>query len=551
MSNAEKILIVISIIGAISLIFQGIHLLTILMPRFLSARARFWRFLSDVVKIRYFKRAAIGSRIEQTVNQTAFRLKADLPPDWIKRAKIKWIRNNKMAEFGEGKLVLRVRPQKDQDLNLMNALYSYYAGAIFPNTKAVLPQDITCGVSLAITRVALEEEHPFLLEEFDEHFLNNTKITDQQTIDCFADCVRLNDFGFLMGPFIREVDQAASTSRFGERRDQIPLLIKPMLNHMLNFQNVNLNLPESAWFFNGPSTSYGFSLVSRPPHTRPPVDTYVQRAQDLLSKGVKRFYVIGRKEEAAFVKSVIKSINSIRELRLVELFRLNKDYRGQGRGLGALFVVDEVLMKLNPNLRWPSAADSLRSQVPDGTSAIEADVEFTENVDSLQHLVEQLIISQSDYDNQWIFLGEIGNKLRQEIPDFMPQSYGGHNLHSILKRMESLEFDQRGLGPAKSVYVRIRKENISDMTMIEDDPLEPDEQTLVEKLLMIIDTNKKPDTGWIFLGRVGKLLKQSYPNIIYERYGSSSFKAFLEKRPEFEVKKLGEASEAIYVRKRE
>ena len=307
---------------------------------------------------------------------------------------------------------------------------------------------------IAITRAGLEESHPYLLKEFDTVFLNATDAGNQAIRDHFGDCVRLNEYGLLMGPFLREVAYAASRSRFSSERALLAETIKAIMAHMLAFQQPLFHIPEAAWSYQGPCSSYAFILVSKPPDIRPGIEAYLRRAQGAVQKGIERLYVIGRYEERDFVHTVTKAFLSIRELKGLEIFPLVRDYRGDPSGVGALLGLDQLLAKLTQR-----PVDSMAIQVA-GTST-DGELEPVDESKKLeiaaQHdlakITEDLIVQLSDYNGAWISLAEFGGALRSQVPEFTPQRYGGRNLVSVLKKLESLEFDERGAGPAKAVYV--------------------------------------------------------------------------------------------------
>jgi len=171
------------------------------------------------------------------------------------------------------------------------------------------------------------------------------------------------------------------------------------------------------------------------------------------------------------------------------------------------------------------------------------------SMESLASAVEQLVVSLSDYDAQWIPLAQLGHLLRQELPGFTPQRYGGRNLLSVLRQLESLEFEERGLGPAKAVYVRIRR---GSPTVEEGQPAEggphPTEEEVLEQLTNTVSEAHAPD-GWLFLGTLGHCLKREFPNLDYHYFGADSLLSYLTRLPQFEIEQRGEGAGAShYVR---
>jgi len=545
MHTLEILLLVLAIFGGVDLADRGARVLVTLFPRLLTVQSKIWRLLADSFTIPVFRRKAIATRVEEVLNQTAFHLQQFLPKGWVKRAKVRWVRNSQTAQLMDGTIVLRVRPGPNPDHNLMQTLWIYFHSALFPNTRDILPDDLVSGVALAITRAGLEESHPYMLREFDDAFLGLIAGGKQAILNHFGDSVRLNDYGLLMGPFLREVDQAATDSRFTPERAKLPEIVDAIIAHMLSFQPfLRRNKPEDDWSHQGPCSSYGFLLVSKPPEIRPGIEAYVKRAQDKLRKGINRLYVIGRYEEREFLWRVTNALLSIRELKGVELFPLFRDYRGEPSGVGALLANDQLLAKLNLSQRpiesFPSqfAVSHLDDVLePVAESGALDDVAQRD----LAKITEDLIVQLSDYEGAWISLAEFGNELRKQIPGFSPQKYGGRNLISVLRRLSSLEIDERGAGPAKSVFVRMRGANTLQHSAADDHKI------AYARIEAIVRKHAHED-GWIFLGQLGHLLRIEFAEFEYAKFGASSFHEFMSGIPALEIEERGEGHSKTYVR---
>ena len=107
-----------------------------------------------------------------------------------------------------------------------------------------------------------------------------------------------------------------------------------------NTRTARTTIPPEGWYRVGPATSYAFLLVARPDHqgARP----YINRAQDRLTQNIERLYVMGAKEQEPFARYVISEIAKLPNYQLVEIFNVNKDYRGSQGGVGALFVISQT-----------------------------------------------------------------------------------------------------------------------------------------------------------------------------------------------------------------
>jgi hypothetical protein len=547
MSSLELLLLVLAIFGGIDLAGKGVGLTLTAFPKLLSAQSQAWKLMADSVAIPVFRRKAVATRVEEVLNQTAFHLQQFLPPGWIKRARVRWVRNSQAAQLKDGTIVLRIRPAANPDHNLMQTMWNYFNGALFPNTRDILPDDFLSGISLAVTRAGLEESHPYLIKEFDEVFLRLVADDKQEVRDFFGDCVRLNEYGLLMGPFLREMDFVANNARFHSERVKLPEMVREILVHMLGFQPfLRKNKPEADWSYQGGCSSYGFLLVSRPPELRPGVDAYVKRAREKLYRGVKRLYVIGRYEERDFVWQVTSALLSIRELKGLEVFSLFRDYRGEAGGVGALLGVDQILAKLKLSQRSLEslAIPQIEAKIPNVSEGPDK-VEELESAElrELEKIADDLIVQLSDYEGAWISLAEFGGELRKQMPGFTPQRYGGRNLVSVLRKLNSLEFDERGAGLGKAVFVRMR----SATHAAAQHALAAELAILQSKIVSIMKYHAHGD-GWIFLGQLGHLLKSELPEFDYARFGASSFHELICKIPLVEVEERGEGHSKTYVR---
>jgi len=548
MNSTEFFLFVLAIFGGLDLASRGFAILVNAIPRLLSFKSRAWNFIADSYSIPTFRRRAIATRVEEVLNQTAFNLQQHLPKGWVKRARIRWVRAADSPKLQSGDVVLRVRPDADPDRNLMRSLWLYFCGVIFPDVRDIVPGDVVGAVALAITRAGLENNHPYLVKEFDEQFLPAVTSGRQSMVDCFADCVRLNDFGLLMGPFVREVDYAAANSRFGAQRPMLSDAVSGILAHMLAFQPLlRLKKPAEEWSYLGPCAAYGFLLVSKPPVIRPGVEAYVRRARAVVEKGVRRIYVIGRREERDFVLAVVTALLEIRELKGLELFPLFRDYRGEPNGVGALVGVDQLLLQLKPSQR---ALGPLESPLEDAEFEPPAAAEdgapaLSEHAQrDLSKIAEDLIIQLSDYEGAWISLAEFGAALRGQIPEFTPQRYGGRNLYAVLRKLDTLEFDERGSGPAKQPWVRLRNGADSQPRSISD------AENVVRTKIAELVNRHGDEKGWIFLGNLGHFLRREMPEFEASTFGASSFHEFVARIPLLEVEERAEGHSKTYVRRK-
>lgn len=532
-----------AILGALDLAGRGTHWLSVWFPRLLTLQSKAWRTLADSVAIPVVRRRAIATGIEEVVNRAVFTLQHHLPKGWIKRVRIQWVRNAKAAQFREGDIIIRIKPNPNPDTNLLQSLYTYFYSMLFPNCRDLLPEVVISGIALAITRGSIEHSHAYLLAEFDNHFVQTVGGNRPGVLEHFADCVRLNDYGFLMGPFVRELDYAASSARFSFERDAIPGMTEEIATHMLGFQPlIRINKPESEWYYEGACTAYGVLLVSKPREIRPGLDAYVKRGQLCVARGINRLYVIGRYEERDFVYAVLDALLTIRQLKGVEVFPLVRDYRGEPNGVGALLGLDQVLAKLHLTQRLLDRHELGPSEGLPHELQLEHAPSDTASVGTpeISKIVEDLIVGMAYYEGAWIPLAAFGAALRRKLPGFMPQRYGGETLTSVLRQLDRVEFDDRGGG---SVYVRLRQHTQGDAHALQASGSNGVNARIVE----VVRRHAHGD-GWIFLGQLGHFLKHELPDFHHRNFGASSLGEFISAIPELETEKRGEGNLHTYVR---
>lgn len=454
MDNLEILLLILAIFGGFDLASRGVQTILNIFPFLLKSQSKGWKYVSEFSNINYLRRKAISSRTEEVLNITAHHLQSFLPNTWIKRARVKWVRNPQKYDFNDNMIVLRIRPEINQDSNLMQSLWMYFYGILFPDTRDVIPDKIISAIALAVARAGIEKEFPHLLTEFDKNYVLSiaNKEENLQIGNNFADYVRLNDIGFLMGPFIREVDSLAKQIRFSSNKNEVSTAIGSITKHMLTFQPLmRSNMPEENWNYKNDHISYGLILVSKPPEIRPNIDAYIQRVKLKIENGIQNIYILGRHDERDFVNDVIKEVLRIRELKGIEFFTLFKDYRCDLGGYAALLGPDPLLKKLNLSLHQTTLYDSSLSEEIN-MQKIEQD-----NILELAEIINDIIEQLSDYDKAWVRLADVGNNLRMKIPKFAPKNYGSKNLLSLLKRIDRLEFNEDKIeGKASVYYVRCK-----------------------------------------------------------------------------------------------
>ncbi|MBL0056583.1 MAG: hypothetical protein IPP31_10410 [Chitinophagaceae bacterium] len=239
------------------------------------------------------------------LNQTVNELRNELPKGWITRASIKWVGKTLPPDFKDKQLIMRIRPTDNNDYNYLNAIYYFFSNSLFPESCAILPASIKESSSLYMVKRTIDDKQPYLTENFKKHFLSTISKNEPAVAGYYGDYLRIDEYGFFSSAFLREVDTLANSLEFSKERQNIESEINNILNHLIKFEKLNkLNIVmgNDEWYKILNATSYGFILVAKPEEKRlAEVEPYVKRAKQKLRLGIKRLYVLGCREDKAFL----------------------------------------------------------------------------------------------------------------------------------------------------------------------------------------------------------------------------------------------------------
>lgn len=343
------------VVGALALVLGFLKILFEIVPQLGRLKNSTWKYIAGKLRSRKLIKNAIASDIETHVNEVVADLQNELPAGWIRKAQIEWVTEVNDSDLEEGEMILRVRPLENQDQNFLTGVYAFFSRALFPRTKEVIPANVRKAAVLRIAHRTISEKKPFLTQSFEDSFLESAVRDDASVAIYLGRYDRLDQRGFFTGSFLREIHEIATKARFQELRSRMNQEIDEILNHVEGFishlegpsQNESnrtsrTTIPPGGWYRVGPATSYAFLLVARPDHFG--VTPYVNRARERIKQNIERLYVMGAKEQEPFARYVISEIAKLPNYQLVEIFNVNRDYRGTQGGVGALFVISQTAL---------------------------------------------------------------------------------------------------------------------------------------------------------------------------------------------------------------
>ena len=326
---------ILTAIGGIVLVLAFIQSLFWLISKLTNLKSVILGFVSQRIKHKKLEKLAIKSKIEDAINDTVSDLIDELPKGWINKVSIVWVREKSASTIEDNEIILRIKPLESQDFNLVNGVYFFFTQSLFPTTKEVIPNNIQKAAALQFSKRTISNKHPYLIPKFEQEILDEEVLIDSTILNYYSNYDQLDYQGYFSGVLLREVSDVAKKSRYTQIRNQMEEEIESILDHLIDFQNQYGTFHDD-WCRFGPVNSYALMLVAKPSHKS--VSPYVTRAKERINQGIDRLYVLGCNQERRFVRKVIDSIMKIPEYKLVEMYSLHRDYRGEDNGIGALLI---------------------------------------------------------------------------------------------------------------------------------------------------------------------------------------------------------------------
>lgn len=333
-------LIILAIIGGFYIIERVIKFLGNLFPVIDAFKSKITIPLAKKWKFRRLVREAITSDIKGNVNTIVRKIQKELPNGWTDEMDIEWVENESKEDFLDNKrMVIRMRPLDDQALNFVNATYYFFKKALFPGTKRVVPEIHRETSVLHLCHRLIQTKKREYIGVFEDNILEDAIQKKETILNYLERYEYIDKKGFFTGAFIREIHEIAKKIRFKKEQKKIKQEINGILEHIENFikdKDIGDIMPDQEWHRTGLIGRYSFLLIARPETVS--IESHIYRAKKAFETGTNRLYIFGTASEKKLAEDVIEGIcKSIPKCKLLEIFGLSYDYRGNEGGIGALF----------------------------------------------------------------------------------------------------------------------------------------------------------------------------------------------------------------------
>ena len=328
------------IIGIIIVFLTLIEQLSNFFPKLSRGKQFIYKKTSQRFKFKTLEKRAISADIEGAINESVNIFQDELPNGWIKKANIKWVKEQSLSDLEEGEVIMRLKPQENQDSNLVHGIYCFFSSSLFPKTKEIIPGSTSKAIAIQISKRTIENNRNYILKSFENEIIEREIKTSPDILDYLEDFDKLDKRGFFTSSFLREIDIVAEKIRFSSQRNRFREEIQETINHTKRFIEALPDAPNELWTRNGVVGSYRFLLVKNP--RKFAYKIYVNRVKMGFDAHIDHLYIMGSKREEKFVNKVISRIQKeIPSYKLKEMYRLYKDFRGKDDGIGALFILEK------------------------------------------------------------------------------------------------------------------------------------------------------------------------------------------------------------------
>lgn len=295
--------------------------------------------LANNLQFKFLQRAAIKSDIQGKINQKISVISNELLNEKLKPLEIEWVKNSSVEDFiQEGKILVRLRPLKNQNENLLNVTEPYLESILIPKSKSRLQQVQRKAIVHFTTQVIIADSESLL-----EKFYQNYYLPDCQKNKSLPEYFKKMEFIYKRGLFfsvaITSLESATDKNKF--IKVDLGSEFYQILDHLIQFiENLN-KLDRSKnnimWEYRTSDISYSLLLVAQPfKAVSGDVSPYLKRAKEDL-KNTNLLFIAFSHQERVFGYKVTSELEKYKEVIFLEELHSQFDYRGAKDGIVRIY----------------------------------------------------------------------------------------------------------------------------------------------------------------------------------------------------------------------
>jgi len=261
------------------------------------------------------KKKFVSNDIEGRVNNFSKNLGKKIPNSHPPKIKIQWVGDKETPEqfFKDNKLIIRMRQNRDQNENLVNASIIFISQTVLVKTKKYISKSQEESIDLFVAEKLFDEEKPAIKDSFFNNFLS-PKIEDSEKIADLIEKYHVIDKAGLFFPVFIEEMEFLGEKIFYRREDQdIIIEVSSLIDFLRNYSQRETGEREIPKNFEGKYCRCGIVIIGEYFKRKArEIHPYINYVRKLSRKKIDNIYLVGPADEdnIEFIKQIGDKITS-------------------------------------------------------------------------------------------------------------------------------------------------------------------------------------------------------------------------------------------------
>jgi len=378
--------------------------------------------------------SSIAYKIQGNLNQYREIINAE-SLDLIPEAEIEWIsEENRESFFDEfkGKVIIRMHPSTDNDVNLVKATLMQVSKGVIPSSRMYIEPKMNTSIDLSLVKKILlsqKEDNAY------GYFINEImvpELKDNEMISYMESIEFIEKRGFFTRLFLRElkdlhlIEGLGFTNILNIRKDiknffyYSEKIAKRKPGELIPLVYEGLIIKTAVIMI---AVTYKMMTMGKIP--------YIKRAISYRAKGHEIIFLIAFDHAIDFTKAIINDLETKYGMKLI-------------KGSDIEYFVDTqrfLCATIHTSAKNYREKESLKLK------------QNAKLIDTLK-----MSVNETKRDNGWSMLTDVGNKIKEKITDFDLEELGYEKLSDIFFIIDIFEVDEKEIDEVTYVSVRIKKD---------------------------------------------------------------------------------------------
>jgi hypothetical protein len=320
--------------------------------------ALLWKVLAKFgCLFRSASKQAIKFDLQSKVNRFVQRLARQAPYLAGMRFKVEWVGNDvtRKGFLENGQVILRLRRDDPQNLNLVHAVYLFVAVGLLSKLKRYISPAQRLAVDLYVTTQLLSDEKHEVVGAFVDEYLHPHMENDSGKVNTYYDAMsRIDRAGFLYPVLFQELAFLGDKVFGGRRSDRVIIEVDQLMRFLecLASRSIGDNKPDTK--FEGSYCRCAMIIVGKPMNVTEEGGVWIRyiRSQ-LIPNQIETLYLAGPLKNQAVIDRVCSAIGN-----QYDVVRTSKAVVPLKRPDGTTVIIKQylsVLRKRGANVFQPSS----------------------------------------------------------------------------------------------------------------------------------------------------------------------------------------------------